>query len=260
MLSNNISDKNYIAQLTKTNWLLYIENVLEKAFDIDSSLKQANVLVHCPTGDDGSAVLCSLAQIIIDPYYRTFEGFRTLVYKEWLYYQHNFIKRSALLLQGADGGTVNGQIYSNVASDLKASRLQMQAWPNVNNCRDYAPYFIFFLDCVQQLLAMNIHHFQFTSYYLSHIAVNCFTNKHFEMNSPITVNDMVNGKKQSTDDVKLLSIFQLTSDKNNQLFRNSVFDEEISRQNYIRLDPSKISIWKEYFCRFDENKRECMSH
>jgi len=27
----------------------------------------------------------------------------------------------------------------------------------------------------------------------------------------------------------------------------------------MELDPSKIAIWKEYFCRYDENKRELMS-
>lgn len=28
----------------------------------------------------------------------------------------------------------------------------------------------------------------------------------------------------------------------------------------MSLDPFRISIWKEYFCRFDENKKDCMSH
>ena len=124
VLCNNISsEKHFATQLTKTKWLLYIEVVLQKAFDIDLGLKKSNILIHCPSGDDGSSVLSSLAQIIIDPYYRTFAGFKTLVYKEWLFFQHNFIKRSALLMQGQNGELVNGQQYSSVASDLKAQRL-----------------------------------------------------------------------------------------------------------------------------------------
>jgi len=83
----------------------------------------------------------------------------------------------------------------------------MQSWPNVNNCKDYAPYFIFFLDCVNQLLGMNQFHFQFTTSYLSHIAFNSFTNKFYELCSPIMLSDMLNGKKQTTDGVQLLSLF-----------------------------------------------------
>jgi hypothetical protein len=105
----------------------------------------------------------------------------------------------------------------------------MQAWPNVNNCKDYAPYFILFLDCVNQLLSMNTYHFEFTTHYLNHIAINCFTNKHYELNSPIVVSDMINGKKQNTDDVKLFSIFQLKTDSKNQLFKNQLYDENISK-------------------------------
>lgn len=58
----------------------------------------------------------------MDPYYRTFEGFRALIYKEWIFFQHNFAKKSALLLYGSNGEMVNGQMLSN---DIKASRVQM---------------------------------------------------------------------------------------------------------------------------------------
>lgn len=68
----------------------------------------------------------------------------------------------------------------------------MQAWPNVNNCKEYAPFFIFFLDCVNQLMAMNQYQFEFTHHYLAHIAVNCFSTKHFELNFPIIVHDIIN--------------------------------------------------------------------
>ena len=80
-----------------------LEEVLQKAFDIVLNLKRFSVLIHCPNGSDGSCVISSVAQIIMDPVYRTFEGFKTLVYKEWLFFQHNFVKKSALLLSGSNG-------------------------------------------------------------------------------------------------------------------------------------------------------------
>lgn len=109
--------------VTKTNWMYYVENTLIKSFYAVNDLKKQNILIHCPTGDDGSAVLSSLIQLICDPYYRTFEGFRTLIYKEWLFFQHNFLKRSALFLQDQNQEIERGQLMSNAASDLKAARL-----------------------------------------------------------------------------------------------------------------------------------------
>ena len=33
---------------------------------------------------------------MMDPYYRTFEGFKILFLKEWIYFKYNFIKKSSL--------------------------------------------------------------------------------------------------------------------------------------------------------------------
>lgn len=85
-LTNNIQEKNIIPCFIKTKWPIMMEEVLAKAFDIVQNLRRNSILIHCPSGADGSCVLSSLAQIILDPYYRTFEGFRILVYKEWLFF------------------------------------------------------------------------------------------------------------------------------------------------------------------------------
>jgi len=37
------------------------------------------VLVHCSDGWDRTAQTCSLASIMLDPYYRTIEGFQVTV-------------------------------------------------------------------------------------------------------------------------------------------------------------------------------------
>lgn len=38
-----------------------------------------------------------MAQIFCDPYYRTFEGFKVLVHKEWIYYKHDFARKSLIV-------------------------------------------------------------------------------------------------------------------------------------------------------------------
>ena len=86
MICNNLQDKSFGTTFVKTKWPIYIEEALQKAFDIGIALYKFNVLIHCPSGDDGSSIMSSLAQIIMDPYYRTFEGFQVLFYKEWLFF------------------------------------------------------------------------------------------------------------------------------------------------------------------------------
>ena len=194
-LTNNIQEKNIVSCYVKTKWSAMIEEVLQKSFDIVQNLRKNSVLIHCPSGADGSSVLSSLAQLILDPYYRTFEGFKVLVYKEWLFFQHNFARKHALVLHGSNGEPVNGH---SIAADMKASQRQMQHWFNINNCKDYGPFFIFFLDCVSQLIRMNSNQFEFTSHYLAHIAFNCHTNKFYELTSPIISVDPVTNKNQPT--------------------------------------------------------------
>jgi hypothetical protein len=61
----------------------------------------------------------------------------------------------------------------------------MKQWANITNCKDYAPYFILFLDCVHQLINMNPFAFEFTSHYLASIGYNLFTNRYCELVLPI---------------------------------------------------------------------------
>ena len=51
--------------------ILSCTNLMLKAMTVN----QSNILVHCSDGWDRTAQLTSLAQLLLDPYYRTFEGF-----------------------------------------------------------------------------------------------------------------------------------------------------------------------------------------
>ena len=59
------------------------------------------MLVHCSDGWDRTAQLCALAQFVLDPYYRTIEGFRVLVEKDWCAMGHMFRQRGGLSAEGA---------------------------------------------------------------------------------------------------------------------------------------------------------------
>ena len=52
------------------------------------ALEQTSVLCHCSDGWDRTPQLCTLAQLALDPYYRTIDGFEVLIEKDWLSFGH----------------------------------------------------------------------------------------------------------------------------------------------------------------------------
>ncbi|CAH8627726.1 unnamed protein product [Dicrocoelium dendriticum] len=110
----------FTSGVEKSGWLRHLRVILEAAFSVAARLNDgSSVLVHCSDGWDRTAQVCSLAQIILDPYYRTFAGLEALVKKDWLSFGHKFSERHGL----------------TTSSDP----------------REISPVFTQFLDCVRHL-------------------------------------------------------------------------------------------------------------
>ena len=56
-----------------------------------------SVVVHCSDGWDRTSQTCAVAQLLLDPYYRTIQGFQALVEKDWLHFGHKFSDRCGFL-------------------------------------------------------------------------------------------------------------------------------------------------------------------
>ncbi|XP_028793425.1 phosphatidylinositol-3-phosphatase myotubularin-1, partial [Neltuma alba] len=84
-----------VSTLGDSGWLLHVQSVLAGAAWIAARLhmEKASVLVHCSDGWDRTSQLVSLADLLLDPYYRTFTGFQALVEKDWLAFGHPFSDR-----------------------------------------------------------------------------------------------------------------------------------------------------------------------
>jgi myotubularin-related protein 6/7/8 len=85
--------------LAKSGWLKHIGLMLDgtNAIVRQIAVEHAHVLVHCSDGWDRTSQLSALAQICLDPYFRTIDGFITLVEKDWVSFGHRFRHRGGYL-------------------------------------------------------------------------------------------------------------------------------------------------------------------
>lgn len=85
--------------LQKSAWLKHITGVLDGSALIarQVGIRHSHVLIHCSDGWDRTSQLSALSQLMLDPFYRTIEGFIILIEKDWLSFGHMFHQRSGPL-------------------------------------------------------------------------------------------------------------------------------------------------------------------
>lgn len=83
---------NWYSILERTMWLQHMSGLLAANNIVCHAIERNNrpVLVHCSDGWDRTPQICATAQLCLDPFYRTIEGFRMLVDREWLSFGHKF--------------------------------------------------------------------------------------------------------------------------------------------------------------------------
>ena len=119
-------DKVSRSTLDRSNWLKHVRTIIDGTLLIVQTihLHNAHTLIHCSDGWDRTAQLCSLAQICLDPYYRTISGFQVLLEKEWISFGHKFKDRCGHLShEGLGDGIIPEKQRNNpsVASQLQVA-------------------------------------------------------------------------------------------------------------------------------------------
>eukprot|EP00794_Sanderia_malayensis_P007201 gene7201-8007_t len=134
----------FLNTIESSSWLKHVKAVLDTSVFISKAVdvEKCTVLVHCSDGWDRTAQTCSLAGIMLDPYYRTIHGFQVLIEKEWLSFGHKFIDRCGL-----------------ISGDSK----------------ECSPIFSQFLDCVWQLTQQFPTAFQFNERFLLTIHTHVYS-------------------------------------------------------------------------------------
>ncbi|XP_061349337.1 phosphatidylinositol-3-phosphatase myotubularin-1-like isoform X2 [Gastrolobium bilobum] len=166
-----------VSTLGDSGWLLHVQSVLAGAAWIAArvAIEKASVLVHCSDGWDRTSQLVSLANLLLDPYYRTFTGFQALVEKDWLAFGHPFSERLGTPSVSGSGNMPFELSRQSSTGNIPSSSMRQSsgAFPSQppasshahssNNC---SPIFLQWVDCVSQLLRMYPFAFEFSAAFL----------------------------------------------------------------------------------------------
>nr|XP_022903843.1 myotubularin-related protein 13 isoform X2 [Onthophagus taurus] len=133
-------EQSFYRLIENSEWLQQLQNIMQLSGAVIDllDLQGSSVAICLEDGWDVTAQVASVAQLCLDPFYRTIEGFRILVEKEWIGFGHRFSHRS------------------NLNANSQAS--------------GFAPTFLQFLDVIHQIQKQFPMAFEFNDYYLRFLA------------------------------------------------------------------------------------------
>ena len=211
----NSNMTNFLSKFESTKWLEYLSIIIKGSILVSKYLKKnINVLVHCSDGWDRTAQVCCLVQMILDPYYRTIEGFAVLVEKEWVSFGHKFASRNGC-----------------------ETKKEKQ--------RDRSPIFIQFLHAVYQLTEQYPTAFEFNNHFLLFLCKEIYSNKYG--------NFLFNCEKEKVMHKATETMISIWSDvfHNKNKYINDLYIP-IYGNLHIKGDIKYLNIWNDFFFRFDK--------
>ncbi|XP_011302109.1 myotubularin-related protein 13 isoform X1 [Fopius arisanus] len=133
-------DQSFYKLIESSEWLQQLQNLMQLSGAVIDlmDVQGSSVAVCLEDGWDATTTVCSVAQVCLDPHYRTIDGFRTLIEKEWLGFGYRFSHRSNL--------SANSQVTN------------------------FTPTFLQFLDIIHQIQQQFPMAFEFNDYYLRFLA------------------------------------------------------------------------------------------
>jgi len=204
--------------ISDCGWLKQIVSVLTASITVVKALEDngLSVLTHCSDGWDRTAQMCSMAMLLMDPYYRTLDGFAVLIEKEWCAFGHKFRDRCG-----------------------NCTHIDEQ---------EYSPIFVLWIDCVWQVMNQFPAAFEFNDLFL----VSLLDEVTSGYSSTFLFNSFKAREKHKATQVSV-SVWSILFQKRN-LFSNGSFQP--SRCTIVpKVSPKYIRFWDRYYLRHDESNQ-----
>lgn len=198
LCSNNTTcnDMQWNSLVEDTKWLYHLRTILtaswECAFHIH--IHRVPVLLHCSHGWDRTSQVSALAQILLDDYYRTCEGFSCLIEKDFMAFGHPFHTRCAHGEgKSSNSKDLNNSNAKNKNNDRGRSNNSSNNYKvgagggsssNHHNAQDssshfdegqISPIFVQFLDCLYQIVRLYPDQFEYNTKYIYEIVTHVYS-------------------------------------------------------------------------------------
>merc|ERR1719420_2874230 len=200
--------------LANSGWLKHVKAVLDVSIAIaDCILSNRSVVVHCSDGWDRTSQTCALAQLMLDPYYRTIQGYQALIEKDWLHFGHKFTDRCGYL---------------------------------AGDSREISPVFTQFIDATWQIMSQFPQAFQFNSKYL--IAIHDHV---YSCQFGTFIGNCQRERQELKLSEKTYSLWGFLTNSADE-FVNPLFDQS-GKNDVLKpnISPQNIRFWRGLYCRFE---------
>uniref|UniRef100_A0A914KTS3 phosphatidylinositol-3,5-bisphosphate 3-phosphatase n=1 Tax=Meloidogyne incognita TaxID=6306 RepID=A0A914KTS3_MELIC len=208
----------YLKAVDASGWLKHLRVLLECSFFIaESVIRGISCVVHCSDGWDRTSQTVSLAQLLLDPYYRTINGFQTLIDKDWLGFGFKFDDRCGHL------GTLSEE-----------------------NEKEVSPIFTQFLDSIYQLMRHKPMAFEFNERYLIELNENAYSCVYGQF-----IGNCDKDRKDLRITTKTLSLWSFMDSRKDDYtnpFYNPAADLCLHEG---KLQPSSFVVWSNMYNQFD---------
>ena len=269
--------------LRRSNWLKHISAILDGALIIvrNVHINSSHVMIHCSDGWDRTSQLSALAQVCLDPYFRTIKGFQVLIEKDWISFGHKFMDRCGHL--SPDKLDLNSAIKPEDEEEerneaAKAAQaffgaFQKQFTPSSHHVKETSPVFHQFLDSVRQMQRQFPERFEYNSKYLEDLYYHLYScqfgtfisNTERQRRLPGGIDDdgaslLVASKPPICE--RTVSIWDYVNQSANlEAYKNPSYDASLDDPTRTGADgdmgvllpnPKDVRFWAELFKRGDE--------
>merc|ERR1719509_752855 len=204
----------FLQGIEQSSWLKHVKTVLEvSVFIAELTVGGFSSVVHCSDGWDRTSQTSALAQLLIDPFYRTIQGYQALIEKDWLMFGHKFSDRCGFL-----------------AGDAK----------------EISPIFTQFIDATYQLLIQFPQSFQFNEKYLLTIHDHVYSCQFGTF-----IGNCQKERLEYKLSSRTYSLWGFLTNNADE-FVNPLYDHG-SQQDILKpnLSPQNILFWRGLYCRFE---------